>query len=80
MTDGKVHLKIGDDVEGVVEDSAKQCGLGKDGTLYYIEEDIEEGKMILRYGVAWGDEGEYDPIKYLQELDGSSACCSVAKD
>ena len=80
LTDGKVHLKIGDDVEGVVEDSAKQCGLGKDGTLYYIEEDIEEGKMILCYGVAWGYEGEYDPIKYLQELDGSSACCRVAQD
>lgn len=80
LTDGKIYLKVGDDVGRIVENGATQCGLGKDGTLYYIEEDIEEGKMILRYGMAWGYEGEYDPIKYLQELSGSSCCCRIAQD
>lgn len=74
LTDGKIYLKVGDDVERIVENGATQCGLGRDGTLYYIEEGV------MRYGMAWQYEGEYDPIKYLQELSGSSSCYRIAQD
>ncbi len=74
LTDGKIYLKVGDDVERIVENGATQCGLGRDGTLYYIE------KGVMSYGMAWQYEGEYDPIKYLQELSGSSSCYRIAQD
>lgn len=74
MTNGEVYLKVGDGNESDMMEGGEQCGLGRDGTFYYIDEGI------MRYGMAWQYEGEYDPIKYLQELSGSSSCYRIAQD
>lgn len=75
MTNGEVYLKVGDGNESDMMEGGEQCGLGRDGTFYYLDDG----------GVGYGinhdyEEKEYDPIEFLKGLNGGESCCRVAQD
>ena len=75
MTNGEVYLKVGDGNESDMMEGGEQCGLGRDGTFYFLDD------WGVRYGINHDyKEKEYDPIEFLKGLNGSESCYRVAQD